>query len=355
MFDINFVRKSLSLRQRVLRGEHVPNILDELEALRSTQPSVFQIETTNACNMSCVMCPRTTLMDRAVSHIDQEVFEQVVDQLPGFTPEELKLWDDYVARHGMKDTLAEDEDYFYHFICSQSVTLHGFGEPLMDNRLVDRIQYCTDKGLRTYLSANPVNIRMKQMDKLGKAGLTYLKFHLDGVTNEDQKHYRGRVDDTYATTQQRILDTLELFEQNGYPTRIILTKLKFNQDDSLDQEFLDFWRGRNVFAYIKNQHNRWLYEEENATDNTAEYMQRFCDFPWNSMSILKGGEVVPCPLEYNADLVMGNVKEESLEEIWNGKNYQDLRRMHVTGDFPEGHFCTTQCDFHILHDRMAKG
>ena len=37
---------------------------DALESFRSREPVVYNIETTNACNMRCAMCPRTTMMTR---------------------------------------------------------------------------------------------------------------------------------------------------------------------------------------------------------------------------------------------------------------------------------------------------
>jgi len=354
MYDISFVRKSLVLRSQILNGNAPLDVLDKFENLRSKTPFVYQIETTNACNMTCVMCPRTTLMDRPIDSMEMEDFKAVVDAMPDFSEEELARWDDYVQKHGLETSLenAKDEDYFYYFICAQAVTLHGFGDPLLDKQLVERVQYCTDRGKKTYFSTNPVNISLKVMDRLGQAGLSFLKFHLDGVDNESQLKYRGRVDKTYQKSQQKVLDTLNLFKEKGYPTKLVLTKLKFNNDDALDQEFLDFWKQHDVFAYIKNQHNRWLYEEEDAVDNSAEYMQRYCEFPWTSLSLLQDGSVVPCPLEYNADLVLGNVKEESLSEIWNGKTYDAFRKMHATGNFPANHFCTTKCDFHKLHEKL---
>jgi radical SAM protein with 4Fe4S-binding SPASM domain len=354
MFDISFVRKSMDLRKQILNGNAPSDVLEQFEELRSKTPYIFQVETTNVCNMTCVMCPRTTLMDREINTMEMETFQSVVDGIIGFTDEELILWDRYIHKHGLESSLedAKDEDYFYYFICAQAVTLHGFGDPLLDKQLVERIQYCTYNDKMTYFSTNPVNISLKVMDRLGKAGLSFLKLHLDGVDNESQLKYRGRVDKTYEESQQKVLDTLKLFKEKGYKTKIFLTKLKFNNEDDLDDQFLDFWKQHDVFAYIKNQHNRWLYEEPDAVSNSAEYMQRYCEFPWTSMSLLQDGSVVPCPLEYNADLVLGNVKEESLSEIWNGNKYEEFRKMHVTADFPEKHFCTTQCDFNKLYEKL---
>ena len=68
MFDINFFRKSYSLKNKIVNGslslDDVENIEKELEKLRNRSPKVFNIETTNYCNMKCVMCARTIYMKR---------------------------------------------------------------------------------------------------------------------------------------------------------------------------------------------------------------------------------------------------------------------------------------------------
>ncbi len=350
MFDITYVRKSLDLKKKILGGEDIPGLFEQLENLRSKEARVFQLETTNACNMTCVFCPRTEHMNRHISHIEMADFKAIIDQINQFSEAEESEWDKYVEDYGMKNSIAEEEDFFYYVICSKTVILHGFGDPLLDNELAERIEYCVSKNLKTYFSTNPVNINMNVMENLGKAGLSYIKFHLDGVDNPSQLYYRGRIDKSYEETKDKINATVELFKKKLYPTKVILTKLKFNNNDNLDDEFLDYWKDKGVMVYIKNQHNRWLYEEENAVTNNAEYMSRYCEFPWSSLSVLKGGEVVPCPLEFNGELVMGNIKDGTLNEIWNGDKYTELRKMHITGKFPDNHFCTNKCDFHKVHE-----
>ena len=61
------------------------------------------------------------------------------------------------------------------------------------------------------------------------------------------------------------------------------------------------------------------------------------------------GSVVPCTQISNNELVLGNINENSLEEIWNGKKYEELRNMHITGKFPENHKCNTKCDMKKLY------
>ena len=66
MFDINFYMQSHSLLRQIDNGEKFSKIelFNHFETLRSKEPIVYNIETTNACNMRCKMCPRTSRMTR---------------------------------------------------------------------------------------------------------------------------------------------------------------------------------------------------------------------------------------------------------------------------------------------------
>ena len=52
-----------------------------MEILRDKNPTIFNIETTNYCNMKCVMCPRTIYMTRKNIWIDDNLFEQMLDNI----------------------------------------------------------------------------------------------------------------------------------------------------------------------------------------------------------------------------------------------------------------------------------
>ena len=64
------------------------------------------------------------------------------------------------------------------------------------------------------------------------------------------------------------------------------------------------------------------------------------------------GNVVPCTQISNNEIVLGNVNENTLEEIWNGPKYEELRKMHVTGNFPKDHKCNKSCDMKKLYQYL---
>ena len=85
MYDINFYKKSYPLKQDITKGKlslkEVQNIGKELENLRNKAPTIFNIETTNYCNMKCVFCARTIFMERKNIWINDDLFEKMLDQI----------------------------------------------------------------------------------------------------------------------------------------------------------------------------------------------------------------------------------------------------------------------------------
>jgi radical SAM protein with 4Fe4S-binding SPASM domain len=61
------------------------------------------------------------------------------------------------------------------------------------------------------------------------------------------------------------------------------------------------------------------------------------------------GSVVPCTQDYDTEVVLGDAKEKTLEDIWDDEAFEDLRRMHITGEFPPGHKCQERCDVKKLY------
>ncbi len=98
MFDIHFYQNIYRLKQELmLHGAmDYEQMWESFESCRSREPAVYNIETTNACNMRCEMCPRTTMMTRPVSTMEDAVYERVIKQLRPFTESEWSAWEAFV-------------------------------------------------------------------------------------------------------------------------------------------------------------------------------------------------------------------------------------------------------------------
>jgi radical SAM protein with 4Fe4S-binding SPASM domain len=60
----------------------------------------------------------------------------------------------------------------------------------------------------------------------------------------------------------------------------------------------------------------------------------FCKYAYDRLQIELDGNVEPCGLATEGELVLGNLKQQDFEEIWNGPPARDLRRAHYTWDYP---------------------
>jgi radical SAM protein with 4Fe4S-binding SPASM domain len=66
-----------------------------------------------------------------------------------------------------------------------------------------------------------------------------------------------------------------------------------------------------------------------------------CHRLWSTLTILWDGTVVPCCFDFHGKLPVGNVRERSLLEIWNGKPMQDLRTLHTQKTIDHVPLCST--------------
>jgi len=304
--------------------------------------------------MTCVMCPRTDLMTRDIDWIQADTFEAVLDQMEPNSPEDLEqFWQFIKDQYGI--TFDErSENAFYFYVLSRCVILHGYGEPLIDKNITARVQACTDRNIPTYFSCVPANISVERARSVMDAGLTVLKFSLDGLTDELQKKVRGRLNN-FDKSYETILEILELKKANNYKTLIVPTMIALAADGQakiMHQEFIELWKSHDVFAYVKSQDNRWYYEGDENIENRSHYHNQYCEYPWTSLTVMADGSVVPCTQDYDCEMKMGNVKDNSIEEIWNGTKYQKLRQAHLTGQFTKGFKCAERCDQIKLHQLL---
>ena len=73
----------------------------------------------------------------------------------------------------------------------------------------------------------------------------------------------------------------------------------------------------------------------------ASQTPKYCAYPWQELIVDLTGEVVPCCFWSgygNVGKPLGNTNVSSLDEIWNGPEYQALRRANASGNL-EGHPC----------------
>jgi MoaA/NifB/PqqE/SkfB family radical SAM enzyme len=347
MFDIEFYMKIWDLKKRVIGGEKFSKeeLFTQFESFRSPEPVVYNIETTNACNMRCEMCPRTTMMTRPVVTMKPELFNKVIEQLKPFTEEQWARWEKFaLEKYGYrKDDMSENHYFLY--VIPKVIVLHGYGDPLLDKNIPDYVTSMSKLGLESYFSCNPANINMERTIETFKNGLGYIKYSMESVDDLRHKQVRGQASN-FSESYKNILKLLEVKAQQNLKTTIVITMINLNKPWQQEEfgKLKDAFKGMDVYVYLKSQDQMW-YEDNKQKTQSIHWLE-FCQFPWSSMTIKSNGEAVECVEDFNNEIILGDAHIDSIADIWNGKKYLMFRNDHF--DLTPGLKCTEQCDMHLI-------
>jgi len=265
-------------------------------------------EVTDLCNSHCIMCPREK-HDRAHGIMDQSKYEASIDE---------------IVRLG-----------------ATQVVLTGFGEPLLDKRLEDKIKYAKSKGLRTYIITNASAITKNRAMRLIYAGLDEMRVSFYGMKKQSYELVMQGLE--YQRTVDNILGFIALRDALKSKTKIQISYIVLPENEQDTQAFQDYWEPKVDFIEIWKPHN--FGDGKDYRDRTAKKVT--CGRPRNGpLQIQWNGEVIPCCYDYNNQIILGNAFEQSISSILKGSRYEKLRIQHDTGDFP--HYCD-QCDQLLEH------
>ncbi len=173
-----------------------------------------------------------------------------------------------------------------------------------------------------------VSIQMENFltEEMGQQYSQFLKSEF-GLTSE--RYWRGllRSPEDFKTIDVNLLATQVnsvCKRLSGLGKTIMLLPPTFSQE--------------NLSAYLKAD---W----KNMTDQYHS-----CLVPWFGVDITANGDLAPCHVFY--DLVMGNLHEQTFEEIWNGDNYQRFREYMLQNKFLK--ICRGCCILYLAGKKKRK-
>lgn len=354
MYDVEFYMRSHDFMKQLMAGEvHDKERAHELlESYRNREPVVYNIETTNACNMRCAMCPRTTMMTRSVKTMDRDLFERIVEQLKPFPEETWRKWEQFVGdKYGIRDG-EMSENHFFLLIIPKVIQLHGYGDPLLDRNLPHYVRLLSRRGLCSYFSCNPANIDIERTIEMFENDLDYIKYSIETVDDALHKQIRGDASN-FSESYERICRLLEIKKQRGFKTQIIITMLNLNRKDQAEdfRQLRAAFEGKDVYLYLKSEDQQWYRKDYHGTQSV--HWGEFCKHPWMSMTIKSNGEACMCMEDFNNEIILGDAKQDRLQDIWNGQTYARFRRDHF--QCTPGLKCTEQCDMNLVGELIDRG
>ncbi len=266
--------------------------------IKVTKPEIFQLELSSKCNLACIMCPHPILIQRAKEHLDFELFKTIID----------------------RDALPQ----------TKVMGLHLLGESLLHPRFLEMVKYMIDRKVEPEVATNGTVLTEKMAWGLCQSGLKKIWLSFDGGTKETYE--KIRVGANFEKTVFNIKRFLEINKTYDSPIKIIIQMVgqPENKDDL--ENFYNLWAGQGAIVKVKFL-DTWagtmfLDEVPNPPGERTP-----CEEPFNRVAVLANGDVVPCCRDWSGSYVYGNLKEQSLQEIWDGHKAESLRQEHVTGNY----------------------
>lgn len=314
----------MKTKSAFLSSDHIPSSLrsrdgwsDFLELQRPVEPHLHQIEPTNHCPYSCVMCPRGEKMDRKLGFMEMDLYRKVIDEIAGYSEP----------------------------VRSKKIELFHFGESLLHPKIDEMVHYASSAALNISLSVNAPEINPSLARKLLESNPFKVIISLDGYNERSYREIRGKKADfsrAVSNIEKLIKIHREIKSSTEILVRMISLKANINHSDSFKKQ----WEKKGITVEIR-PFFPWS-EKEMAELGEFEKYPPFmpCPFPWQYLVVQWNGDVVPCCRDYNGVNRIGNVKDNSLKDIWNGPNYAAFRQQHRIGDYKGNSFCNDCMDIY---------
>ena len=279
----------------------------------------YIVETTAKCNIYCPMCPRET-HPQPKEDMTEEIFDALVRE------------SDRSAEHMM---------------------LIGLGEPFLDPKIFDRIEYCQRHNISTLLSTNGTLLDEKTCARILDSPLEHITLSFDGASKETFEFYRKGA--RFERVRDNFLRLCRMKHAAGSKIEIVVQMVRMEKNAHEVDEFVRCWRAVPGVDQVRIKEDETNLMQPNAGHAAGDWSHP-CHYLWRGpMYIKHNGDVYPCCQSYALDgEPVGRIGEQPLDEIFNGGKMQRLREMHAAGRAGEIDMCARCCTV-IPHPLLVAG
>lgn len=266
--------------------------------------SRIHIEGYNVCNIKCKMCPYT-LMTRNKEQMGMKLFKKIVDDAIKFGIETLNL--------------------------------NLYNEPLLDDLLFEKISYAKEKGMVVGFYSNATLLNDEKITHILDLGVDYISFSFDGYTKETYEMIRkGAVFDKTKKNITRLIEEKNRRNLNKPYVSVMLTAQKDNYSEI--KNFENYWKSIADHAAACEVDNR---KKENRTKK-----EKVLSYPCHLLCcegivVMSNGKIPLCCRDYDGTILLGDLKTQTVEEVWDYSN--KFRELHYMGKGDQIESCKN-CD-----------
>jgi len=282
------IRPRIELRNRVPLEDFIP-----LEV-----PWVIFVDPSDVCNFKCKFCPTGDIklmksVGRSLDTMYFTLYKKIVDDICEFE-KPIKV-----------------------------LRLYKDGEPLLNPWFVDMVRYAKVKGCSEKIdtTTNASMLNPKRNIDIIDAGLDRINISIEGVNEKQYLDFSG-----VRINFDNLVENISHFYDNRKDCEMII---KINGDLISDDDKNKFYEIFGDIAdgiFIEHTMDCWYdfdMKDIKQNEEVGIYGQPIkevmvCPYPFYSFSINSDGTASLCFLDWARKLIIGDVKKESVKDIWNG-------------------------------------
>ena len=254
-----------------------------------------QFETNTRCNLNCSFCPTDTMRHRKSA--PDELIDKIINEAIPHTT------------------------FCYPF---------HYQEPMLESRLISILQKIkkVNPACQTGIYTNMNLMDDEKSQELVDCGCLdniYISFY--GPTKELYEKYQPGSRD-WLTTQNNILDLMKHRSGKVAP-KVHMWYVEIPELMEHYPGMVAKW-SKVVDVFSRVQYESFNGRKPELVSYNTYTSRRPCARIWQGLNILCDGTVVPCCLDCNAEVPLGNVFEENCMDIWNGLKFAEFRTLHQT-------------------------
>jgi radical SAM protein with 4Fe4S-binding SPASM domain len=247
------------------------------------------IEPTNTCNLRCTFCFVTEGMNREEGFMDFNLFKKVIDDSPGL----------------------------------EHLCMHNWGEPLLHKDIFRMFDYAHRAGVRhIVMNTNGTLLTDRMIDNIVDSPLSIIRFSIDGSA-ETFKRIRGVNLDKIEKNIRKLKEKKEA-RRPGLGMGVVFTVEEDTQEDV--DEYVAHWE--TIVDHVRQQ-------PKLIQSPRIEVCPEPFGKDYGKLVVLWDGTVIPCCVDYNAELALGNAWQDRVTDLWRGRAIEQLREQHLAGKFPD--------------------
>lgn len=261
-------------------------------------PEIISIELSTICNAKCKFCPHSQIKSKDKKRdliMSDTVFDKIISGCKGHP--ELKM---------IKATL--------------------YCEPFVTPNLFERLRKIRSElpRVKIKLISNGAALTKEKADTLIKEFLCdEINFSMDAAEKKTFENFK-------SISWEKVVRNINYFvlknKECGHKIKTIASFVHTEENQGQLNKFKQMWGNK-----IDEFHIGTEVGLNRRRDYIKEDTNLYCFQPFYRLNFLSDGRAVMCCADAFGEVIVGDIKKNTVSEIWNGKVFKNIRFLHLKG------------------------